>query len=101
VDHQPLDDPALASALATLPMWSGDATALRRTYTFPSFLQAIAFMHDSAPSIDSQNHHPRWTNTYSTIKVELSTHDAGNTVTQMDVALAHLLERIALKHSAN
>ena len=33
------------------------------------------------------NHHPDWSNVYGTVKVELSTHDAGG-LTELDFELA-------------
>jgi 4a-hydroxytetrahydrobiopterin dehydratase len=44
--------------------------------------------------IESLNHHPKWTNVYNTVIVELSTHDEGNTVTEKDWILARLLDSI-------
>ena len=36
---------------------------------------------------EKKNHHPEWFNVYSTVKVILSTHDAGG-ITQLDIDLA-------------
>jgi 4a-hydroxytetrahydrobiopterin dehydratase len=44
--------------------------------------------------IEQLNHHPKWTNIYNTVTVELSTHDEGNIVTEKDRKLAQLLDSI-------
>lgn len=37
---------------------------------------------------DELNHHPTVAYGYHTLRIETTTHDAGNVVTQLDVALA-------------
>lgn len=92
---RPLSPAEIAAALAELPHWTHGDGALRREYRFASFRQAIAFMAASAPEIDRLDHHPEWTNVYDRVRVRLTTHDAGNLVTERDVALARVLERQA------
>jgi 4a-hydroxytetrahydrobiopterin dehydratase len=89
---------ALADALAGLPGWSGDASALTRTYRFAGFPAAIAFMHACAPAIAQADHHPEWTNVYDRVSIRLTTHDAGSRVTARDVTLARLLDAAAREH---
>jgi 4a-hydroxytetrahydrobiopterin dehydratase len=43
------------------------------------------------------DHHPTWTNVWNTVEIWLSTHDAGNIVTQKDKQLAQAIDRIAGK----
>ncbi len=38
--------------------------------------------------------HPKWTNIHSRVLVRLTTHDAGDTVTQKDIELASEMDRI-------
>jgi len=40
------------------------------------------------------NHHPEWSNVWSTVRVDLTTHDAGG-LTANDFALAEAMERLA------
>ncbi|MDX5320260.1 MAG: 4a-hydroxytetrahydrobiopterin dehydratase [Bacteroidota bacterium] len=75
-------------------MWKEENNALHRTYEFKTFVAAIAFMVNAAMHIDQMNHHPEWTNVYNRVSVRLTTHDAGNTVTDKDRQLAELLDRI-------
>jgi 4a-hydroxytetrahydrobiopterin dehydratase len=53
-------------------------------------------MQKAAVEISALDHHPTWTNTYNRIHVSLSTHDAGNQVTQKDWDLAQILDTIFL-----
>jgi 4a-hydroxytetrahydrobiopterin dehydratase len=70
----------------------GRAT-LRRSFGFPDFATAIAFMADVSPEIDETNHHPEWTNIYNRIDVRLTSHDVGNRLTAQDFTLARLLDK--------
>lgn len=37
---------------------------------------------------EKMDHHPNWSNVYNTVVIELTTHDAGNVVTEKDHKLA-------------
>ena len=41
-----------------------------------------------------QNHHPNWSNVYNKVEFELSTHDAGDVVTEKDEKLAEAINDI-------
>lgn len=43
---------------------------------------------------ESMNHHPKWTNVYNMVEIWLSTHDAGNVVTEKDHALAKAIDEL-------
>jgi 4a-hydroxytetrahydrobiopterin dehydratase len=76
--------------------WINNATHLEKTFTFANFDLAMLFMQQAAVEISALDHHPTWTNTYNRIHVSLSTHDAGNQVTQKDWDLAQILDAIFL-----
>ncbi len=40
------------------------------------------------------NHHPEWFNVWSTVRVDLTTHDAGG-ISAQDFALAEAMEQLA------
>jgi len=44
---------------------------------------------------ERQNHHPTIINTYNRVRLELTTHDAGNTVTEKDRGLARAIDAIS------
>lgn len=86
----------LRAGLAGLPGWTVEQEKLHREYSFPDFTHAFGFMATAATAIEKMNHHPEWFNVYSRVVVDLSTHDAGG-ITQKDLELAALLEKLAKK----
>src|SRR5262249_59459605 len=84
----------LATALEKLPGWQVRDGKLARTWRFRDFADAFAFMSACALRIHALDHHPEWSNVYSTVRVELVTHDA-NGITARDVELASVMEGIA------
>lgn len=91
-----LSDEALKKALGELPTWTVQQDKLHREFRFPDFAHAIGFMTTAAIEIEKRNHHPEWFNVYSRVTVDLTTHDSQG-ITQKDVDLAQLLERLASK----
>ena len=89
-----MEDGFLKEALADAGIagWDGDKQALTKRYVFSSFEAAIGFMSACREEIDRLNHHPEWTNVYNSVNVRLTTHDAGNVVTDKDIVLAKILD---------
>lgn len=75
-------------------MWTEKNNALHRVFKFKNFTQAFAFMTEVAFAAEKQNHHPNWSNVYNTVEFKLNTHDAGDTVTDKDHALAKAIDAI-------
>jgi 4a-hydroxytetrahydrobiopterin dehydratase len=67
---------------------------LRQEFNFGNFTEAFAFMTRVAFEAEKQNHHPNWSNVYNKVIIELSTHDAGNVVTDKDKQLAQRIDDI-------
>jgi 4a-hydroxytetrahydrobiopterin dehydratase len=78
--------------------WKKENNELAISLTFKDFVQAFAFMTEVAIHAEKMNHHPTWTNTYNKVEFQLSTHDAGNTVTQKDKDLANVIEKIYVRY---
>jgi 4a-hydroxytetrahydrobiopterin dehydratase len=76
-------------------MWTESDHKLKRSFKFADFSEAFAFMTRVAFLAESMNHHPTWTNTWNRVDIELSTHDAGNKVTDKDRKLAEAIDKIA------
>lgn len=74
--------------------WKEENNALTKTFVFKDFTAAIAWMVKAAFAIEKLNHHPEWSNVYNKVMVKLTTHDAGNTITEMDRKLAELLDNL-------
>ena len=71
---------------------ASDGHSANKTYHFPCFSAAIAWMASLVDQIDALNHHPEWRNVYNRVEVRLTTHDAG-TLTELDTQLARVLDQ--------
>lgn len=68
---------------------------ITKQFIFKDFHAAWAFMNAAVPKINTMDHHPEWRNVYNRVVIELTTHDAGNKVSEKDMELAAHLEEIA------
>ena len=75
-------------------MWTEENNKLYRKFSFKDFSEAFAFMTRVAILSEKADHHPTWTNTWSTVEIWLSTHDAGNMVTDKDTSLASKIDEL-------
>ena len=58
---------------------------------FVDFVAAFDFMTEVAALAEAHQHHPEWRNVYNLVEITLTTHDAGNVVTEKDRALAQAI----------
>ncbi|MCH2023967.1 MAG: 4a-hydroxytetrahydrobiopterin dehydratase [Saprospiraceae bacterium] len=79
-------------------MFIEENNRLKATCTFDNFVTAFTFMTEVAFWAEKQNHHPNWSNVYNTVEIELTSHDAGNTVTDRDHKLAKKIEQLYQKY---
>ncbi|MHB1176760.1 MAG: 4a-hydroxytetrahydrobiopterin dehydratase [Daejeonella sp.] len=70
------------------------AVALQKSFKFKDFVSAWAFMTRVALIAEKMDHHPDWSNSYNEVKISLSTHSAGNSVTAKDRKLAEDIDKI-------
>lgn len=91
-----LSTAAVTEALSRLEGWdlSDDGTSIVRTFVFRNFVEAFGFMTRAALAAEKLDHHPDWSNSYKTVRVALSTHDAGG-LTELDLKLAKAMSRYA------
>ncbi len=75
-------------------MWREENNRLKKTFKFKDFTEAFGFMTKVALIAEKADHHPLWTNVYNTVSFELSTHDAGDVVTDKDRNLAKAIDQL-------
>ncbi len=75
-------------------MWKETDNKLYRKFEFKNFSAAFAFMTRVAMAAEKMDHHPLWTNVYSCVEIWLSTHDAGDIVTDKDKKLAEKIDQL-------
>lgn len=76
-------------------MWKEADNKLVRTFEFKDFVEAFGFMTRVAIAAEKMDHHPNWSNVYNKVTIELTTHDAGNVVTDKDRNLAQTIDTLA------
>ncbi|MDZ7777213.1 MAG: 4a-hydroxytetrahydrobiopterin dehydratase [Bacteroidales bacterium] len=69
-------------------MWKEANNQLTRHFEFKDFVEAFSFMTQVALLAEKAGHHPTWENTFNKVTIKLSTHDAGDVVTEKDRELA-------------
>ncbi|MDX1903617.1 MAG: 4a-hydroxytetrahydrobiopterin dehydratase [Thermonemataceae bacterium] len=80
-------------------MWQETNNELKASFTFKDFAEAFSFMTQIAIIAEKQNHHPWWANVYNKVDIALTTHDAGNTITEKDKLLAKAIEEVYQKYT--
>jgi len=48
---------------------------------------------------EKQGHHPNWTNVWNTVDIHLTTHSAGNIVTDKDRELANAIDAVYARYN--
>ena len=82
-----LSDAQIAIALESLPGWRHEGGELTREFRFRDFIEALGFIVQLGAIQEQLNHHATITNTWATVTLAVSTHDAGG-ITERDLALA-------------
>ncbi len=80
--------------MQNLPIWREEHNTLVKEFTFDTFKEAIDFINHVALIAEQMNHHPDIHNIYNKVTLTLSTHDAGDTITDKDTALAAAIDEI-------
>ena len=84
-----------AALLTALPAWTLNTSpeSLHREFRFRDFNEAWGFMNRVALLAEQQDHHPDWSNVWNTVRITLTTHDAGG-LTANDVRLAKAIDAL-------
>jgi 4a-hydroxytetrahydrobiopterin dehydratase len=80
-------------------MWEEKNNRLNKQFTFKNFAEAFSFMTEVAFECEKQNHHPDWQNVWNSVSIQLSTHDAGDMVTEKDRSLANAIDQVYKRYS--
>ena len=76
--------------------WVIEDVLLKGSFVFKNFDDAFSFMKKVAIKCEDMNHHPKWTNVYNKVDVELYTHDSGG-ITEKDFELSSYMDSIFQK----
>jgi len=89
---------SITDLLANDPAWTVSGETLVGNWKFTNFTELRAVVVAVCNLADELNHHPTVIYGYNTLRIETTTHDAGNTITEKDVELAgrvsEVLERL-------
>ena len=75
-------------------MWTEINNKLYKKFEFSNFSEAFAFMTRVAIEAEKMDHHPLWSNVWNKVEIWLSTHDAGDVVTEKDKKLAENIDKL-------
>ena len=75
-------------------MWTEAENKLKKEFIFADFSEAFAFMTRVAFLAEKHNHHPEWSNVWNKVVITLSTHDAGDIVTEKDKLLSEAIDKL-------
>jgi 4a-hydroxytetrahydrobiopterin dehydratase len=67
---------------------------LIRTFSFPNFVEGLAFVQSLGVEAEHMQHHPDLDIRYSKVRVALVTHDAGG-ITAKDITMAQRADSLA------
>ena len=82
-----LKAPEIKKALARLPEWRNEGSAITRTYVFKDFPAAIRFVNKIADLAEREWHHPDIDVRWNKVTLSLTTHDEAG-LTRKDFKLA-------------
>ena len=75
--------------------WKEINGKLTKEFKFKDFKEALVFINKVGDHAESTNHHPKIINVYSSVIIELWTHDK-DAITDLDYALSGLIDTISL-----
>ncbi len=79
--------------------WQEKNNHLHGELTLKSFVDAVEFVRICSIEIEKLQHHPNICIRYNKVYFEVTTHDAGNTLTIKDYDLAKIIFSIALEYN--
>lgn len=92
---EPLSESQINESMNQLKGWEFKNDSISKSFSFSDFRQAMSFLVAVGFEAEEQMHHPEIKNVYNSVELTLSTHDAGNKVTEKDIQLAKRIDNIA------
>ena len=89
-----LEDTEINSWLVSHSKWQREGDLIHREVTLSSFPAAIAYVVQAGFLAEAADHHPDLDIRWCTVRIGLTTHDAGG-ITRKDLALAGALSALA------
>jgi 4a-hydroxytetrahydrobiopterin dehydratase len=86
-------DDILNSKYGTLT-WGISEKSLSRTFVFKDFTEAFDFMSEVAKIAEELDHHPDWSNSWNTVEISITNHQAGG-ITEVDLCMCARIEETA------
>lgn len=85
--HSPLSEAEISARLSSVPSWRHEGNEIVRTFQYPDFRAALAFVNRAGDLAEAAGHHPDIDIRYNKVRLALTTHDAGG-LTEKDFDLA-------------
>lgn len=90
----PLTSDQIKKELQGFNDWSFENDKIHKDFSFDNFKDALSFMVRIGFEAESLGHHPELSNVYNSVSISLSTHDAGDKVTEKDIKLAKAIDTV-------
>lgn len=74
--------------------WLEKDNFLIKKFEFNSFFESIDFVNEVAQVSEKLNHHPTIIINYNSVEIKTTTHDKGNIITEKDIQLSELIDKI-------
>ncbi len=74
--------------------WELSDTSLSKSFQFKDFAEAFAFMTEVAKIAEELDHHPDWSNSWNTVEISITNHQAGG-ITEIDLSMSARIEEMA------
>lgn len=75
--------------------WREEDNTLSKTFEFTNFKKALEFTNAVGDIAESINHHPNiLLHSYKFVTITTTTHDAGNTLTELDYTLTQRVDEV-------
>ena len=76
--------------------WTTQKNRLYKRFKFKNFQEALTFINNIGQIAEQMNHHPKITNIYNQVEIELWTHETSS-ITDLDYQLAEAIDLIHTK----